>query len=107
MGAFNTVSARLRCPQCGTSSDVTVQFRYGRTWQLAYSVGDNLEWGGNDVGDRATPRVVVEGVVEQACPSCAFDDWDAYVFVEAGEIKGVKTAMGEHIFGDLPFKPLS
>jgi len=106
MGAFNTVAAELHCPRCGTSSEVRVQFRYGRTWQLAYSVGDTLEWGGNDVGDRATPRVVVEGVVEEACPHCGFDDWDAHVFVEMGLITRVKSAAGEHVFGEVPFKPL-
>jgi len=107
MGAFNSVVAGLRCPRCGNASKVTVQFRYGRTWQLAYLVGDELEWGGNDVGDRATPRVVIEGVVEEACTACGLHEWDAYVFVEAGRIKQVKNATGEYVFGEVPFIPLA
>jgi hypothetical protein len=99
MSAFNTVSADLVCPSCGASAAVTVQFKYGNTWQFHYSVGDILKWGGNDVGERGRRHVVVDGVVEGACPNCRVSvEWDAYVHVKDDRIVRVAAADGEFDF---------
>jgi hypothetical protein len=93
MGAYNTVSAKLVCLSCGLLVDVVAQFKYGNTWQLHYKVGEELQWGGNDVGEPGQRHVVVDGIVEQACPKCGTDkEWNVYVHVENDRIARIENA---------------
>lgn len=99
MSAYNTVSAEIACPSCSSQVKVNVQFKYGNTWQLRYEVGDNLKWGGNDVGERGLRHVVVDGVVEDACPKCNYGkEWNVYVDVERDRITRVENANGRFDF---------
>lgn len=98
MGAFNVVRLGANCPQCKAPVEVRVQFKYGDTWQLEYAVGDEIRWGGNDIGVPGKKLVVVDGVAESPCPSCGYDEWDFYVFVEDGRIARVTQADGSFDF---------
>ena len=99
MGAFNVVHADLACPRCGTESHLGVQFKYGHTRLLEYAIGDELRWGGNDIGTPGHHRVVLDGAVVGPCPSCGFDgDWDAYVQLRDDKIVAVEPATGAHDF---------
>lgn len=69
MSAFNTVYALVACPHCGAEHEFDVQFKFGDTWQHIYRVGDNLRWGGNDIGAPGCESIVVEGI-GGSCPSC-------------------------------------
>jgi hypothetical protein len=100
MGAFNTVRIGVRCPKCGYDVPVDVQFKYGNTWQLEYSVGDELRWGGNQIGDPEIAHVVVDSAGHVACARCGFNaDEDFYVFVRANKISAVERADGRFNFG--------
>ena len=46
MGTFNTVSADLACPRCGSRAIRRIQFKYGNLRLHEYKVGDQLvdEW---------------------------------------------------------------
>ncbi len=77
MSAYNTVSARLQCPSCGSQVTVSVQFKYGNTWQIH----------------------VVDGVVEDKCPKCDYDnEWNVYVHIEDIHIARVENADGRFDF---------
>jgi hypothetical protein len=100
MSAFNTVRVSAECPQCRSSVEVRVQFKYGDTWQHEYNVGDVLQWGGNDIGSPGSRQVVVDGEAETPCANCGFDDmWEFYVFVECDKITKVLPADGSYDFG--------
>jgi len=93
MAAFNTVSvARLSpCPRCGHSGQIHVQFAYGDTWQYEYRLGDQVRWGGNDVG-RQQKRVEVLAYPE-ACPKCGLDIAGDYVLsIDHNVISGYRLA---------------
>ena len=101
MGSFNVVHADVACPRCGTVNHVGVQFKYGHTYQLEYSVGDELQWGGNDIGKPGHHRVVVLGIAEEDCQSCRFgsdDDWDVYVQLQDDRIIAVEPVTGCYDF---------
>jgi hypothetical protein len=99
MGAFNTVRASAVCPRCHSSVDVTIQFKYGDTWQHEYSLGDRLRWGGNDIGLPGKRSVIVDGVAETPCSNCGFDDeWGFYVLLECDQISRAVPADGTYDF---------
>ena len=52
MGAFNTLTLEQECPLCGEEVEIHLQFKYGDIWQRLYRLGEELEWGGNDMYDR-------------------------------------------------------
>lgn len=96
MSAYNTVSAKLKCPSCNSEVSVQVQFKFGNTWQFHYEIGDSLRWGGNDVGKPGSKHVVVDGILAQACPVCQYDDeWNVCVHVEDGRITRLENATGQ------------
>ena len=72
MGAFNTLQAECVCPACKKAGLFTIQFKYGHTWQLAYRIGDEVRWGGNDIGIRQATDVRVYGICEP-CSHCGVD----------------------------------
>lgn len=98
MGTYNTVTGvSLACPACGVASVQNVQFKYGRTWQIAYSIGDTLQWGRLATGTPGKPAVVVDGAVEGPCGACGFDRaWDAYVFLREDRIVHVTNSDGRY-----------
>jgi hypothetical protein len=84
MSAFNILVAEVSCSNCTKKYMGRIQFKYGNTWQLEYSVGDRLRWGGNDIGFPFIAKVKVYGVLEtQLCPLCkgfnADDEFDIFV----------------------------
>ncbi len=95
MGAFNTVRLSWHNPQSGEAVDVTVQFKYGDTWQYEYNIGDVLRWGGNDNGIKDARRVVVDGALEGDIPGVP-EDFEVYIV--DGRIDMVIPATGEHDF---------
>lgn len=99
MGAFNTVRATAVCPSCKERVPVVVQFKYGNTRQLEYDLGDELRWGGNQVGAPGKKRVVLEGNAENTCPVCGYDaDWSLDLFVENDRLVFAETASGKYDF---------
>jgi hypothetical protein len=64
MGAFNVLKFRWQSRSGEPVHDLRVQFKYGDTWQHEYVLGDEVRWGGNDIGVRFAKHVVVEGVLE-------------------------------------------
>ncbi len=71
MSAFNRVSTSQVCPNCSNSVVFRVQFKYGDAWQYEYEVGNQIRWGGNDIGAPGAKSVVVDGIAE-VCPLCGF-----------------------------------
>jgi len=72
MSAYNIVYAAACCPNCGEFSCFEVQFKYGNTWQKSYQVGDELSWGGNEIGVPELKKVKVEAV-GGPCAGCGAD----------------------------------
>lgn len=96
MGAFNVLQVRTRCPLCKEQVELRLQFKYGDTWQLEYELGDQLRWGGNDIGKPDANRVVLDAPAEP-CPNCGFGA-DFEIFVENGKIEKFQPASHEYDF---------
>jgi hypothetical protein len=94
MAAFNVLHATVPCPNCGTTVDLELQFRYGDTWQHLYKVGDRVRWGGNDVGTPGRRRVLVEAI-GGPCPRCGSDNLDFTIVIENDVIQSVEPAQAE------------
>lgn len=89
MGAYNVLSAELECPACQVSSVVRVQFRFGRVFQLEYTLGDRVEWLPNQDPIR---HAELEGSVEDPCPACGHDDaWQVCVRVDDHTLAAART----------------
>jgi hypothetical protein len=94
MGLFNTVEVAVKCPRCNQTVPLKVQFKHGATRQYSYKVGDEIEWGANDVGDPKNRNVVVLGVPE-SCANCGHDDdREFYVYFNDDTIDSVELADG-------------
>jgi hypothetical protein len=91
MSAFNIVRARAECPNCHRSLEQGIQYKYGDTWQIEYVIGDQIRWGGNDIGLRRAKRVRVAGSGEK-CPSCGFVGADFLVVIENDVLTRVEPA---------------
>ncbi len=99
MGAFNTVTATTACRRCNTSITVPIQFKYGDTWQHDYTIGDELRWGGNDIGAPGQAHVVVDGIAAAPCPNCGYDDeWHLVMHVRKDRITSIENATGAYDF---------
>lgn len=88
MSAFNTVRIQARCPVCGEEGPFDVQFKYGDTWQHIYKLGEDLKWGGNDIGVKGIKAVRVEGI-GGPCKKCKANDIEFDIFVECNRISRV------------------
>jgi hypothetical protein len=67
----------MECNNCKTSYSVSIQFKFGDTWQHEYKLGDYVQWGGNDIGKPNSRLVKVYGIAEtNSCPKCGekFDE---------------------------------
>ena len=97
MGAFNTVVVPWQLRPSDQELELRVQFKYGDVWQHEYRIGDELRWGGNDVGLRGAKRVVVDGVVEHPHPRRGVPE-DFEVHIVNNRIKEVRPASGAYNF---------
>lgn len=97
MGAFNTLSLEETCPACGEKVKVRVQFKYGDTWQYGYKIGDQIRWGGNDIGKPGLRRVILDGAAEP-CQKCGYEAMDYEILVENDKIISCKPASGNRAF---------
>lgn len=88
MGAFNTLEVEASCPNCGTVAELSIQFKYGETWQHSYRLGDRLQWGRNDHGFPGMRKVEVLGTMAP-CPSCGKDDADYMVLIKNDVLVGI------------------
>lgn len=85
-----TVAAEEECENCRSSIRRRVQFKYGDTRLREYHVGDQLLWGGNDVGRPGLRLVRVSGHPEP-CPVCKYHSDDLYeVRIERDRIVEVR-----------------
>jgi hypothetical protein len=91
MGAFNILVAETNCPNCGKLAKFEAQFKYGDTWQHRYSLGQQLKWGGNDIGYPGCKRVLIEAV-GGPCPHCQKDDLDFDLLLESDRLVSIKPA---------------
>jgi hypothetical protein len=98
MGAYNLLRLKRICPNCGKQAEFRFQFKYGDTWLHEYRIGDQLKWGGNDIGQSGASRVVVDAVAE-GCPLCGFEDqMDYEIWLEQDKIIDLKPASGKYDF---------
>lgn len=88
MSAFNILQSQGLCPHCGANGPFEIQFKYGDTWQHAYSLGESLRWGGNDVGEPGHERVRVEGI-GGPCVKCGEEFLEFDIIVENDRITAV------------------
>jgi hypothetical protein len=93
MGAYNFVKSLQQCPNCGHTSEFSIQFKYGEVWQYEYVVGDRIVWGKVNVGAKNYKTVVVDGVGEE-CPICRAFGQDFEVWIEKSKIIRVVLASG-------------
>jgi hypothetical protein len=104
VGLFNVLDTTARCARCGAPAG-RIQFRYGLTWQLEYSLGDRVRWGGgrSDVGEPGHGRVVVVGIGE-GCAACGNDD-ERYFDIEVRDdvFVSARPASGEYGLGEVYF----
>lgn len=70
---------------------MAVQFKYGDTWQHKYRIGENLQWGGNDIGSPGRRQVLVAGLAGP-CPRCGADPIKCELVLESDSIKAVKVS---------------
>lgn len=99
MGAYNIVRVGFPCPSCGHVIPTAIQFKFGDTYQHEYAIGDELRWGGNDVGSKGMSHVVVDGIAESPCPDCGYAaEREFYVHVENDRLTRVEVATGERDF---------
>lgn len=93
MSAFNILKTEITCPKCGKRSLFEVQFKYGNTWQYVYRLGDEIKWGGNEVGKRTEKDLQIEGI-GGPCQNCGEDNIDCFIEIKGNEIKSAATKTG-------------
>jgi len=94
MSAYNTVSVKrlVPCRRCGDAGVIKVQFAYGDTQQYSYAMGDEIKWGGNDVGTPTDGKVLLLGTPEY-CRTCGIDIPEEYVLcVDKGRLADYRLA---------------
>lgn len=93
MSAYNILNTEVECSNCKHIYKGIIQFKFGNTWQLKYSVGEIIKWGGNDIGESNLSVVKVYGILEEEeCPNCLQvnlnNEFD--ISIKKDIIKGVK-----------------
>ena len=88
MSAFNTLIAEVVCGCHGGTVEMRIQFKYGDTWDYLYRLGDQVRWGGNDIGSPTLGLVRVYGAPE-VCPECGCDDQQFELSIIDGRIVAV------------------
>ena len=93
MSSFNTLNAAIQCSSSKSNYVGNIQFKFGNTWQLKYSIGQIVKWGGNDIGESNLAEVKVYGILElDECSICGGintnNEFD--IFIEKDFIKELK-----------------
>jgi hypothetical protein len=96
MSAYNTLVVNTKCCNCNEETRTRIQFRYGDTWDYEYQIGEDIRWGGNDIGNRNARRVVLDGASEP-CKICD-KVMDYLIFIENNVIKSVEKNYGQYNF---------
>ena len=94
MSAFNILKADCECSNCKKFYKGTIQFKYGDTWQYEYQIGDQLKWGGNDIGLNSARKVKIYGVLENnICTICnqENDNNEFDIFIQKNTIERLET----------------
>jgi hypothetical protein len=88
MSAFNILQTELVCNSCNRPYPLSLQFKFGDTWQFHYQVGDKIKWGGNDIGVPRPLTAKVYGLAESSvCPFCGYQNEEEYdITVKDGTI---------------------
>lgn len=91
MGAYNILKTTCQCNNCAASFIVNIQFKFADTWQNEYVIGEEVKWGGADIGTRGLDKVKVYGVSElDKCPVCGCSLASEYdIYIEKDIIKSV------------------
>ncbi len=97
MGMFNTVTAPISCGYCHTMQSQPIQFKYGRTYQIEYQLGDLLDWRSRLVVGRFWPGIVIVRGIADDCNFCHHygknnQEWWCYVVINCGHIVAAETA---------------
>ena len=83
MGAYNILKIDCQCKNCTASFAVNIQFKFADTWQNEYVIGEEVKWGGADIGIPGLDKVKVYGVSElDKCPACGYplnSEYDIYI----------------------------
>lgn len=100
MGFFNILNSETTCKYCRQAYPIEIQFKFSHTRQLEYRVGDQLIWGGNDVGIPNLPSVKVYGITyENTCPNCGGVNNEEYdIMVKNDRIVGVEEMRSYDIY---------
>ncbi|MCP2244581.1 hypothetical protein [Lentzea aerocolonigenes] len=100
MGMWSQVTVRgLECPRCRHVGDNQVQIHFGGCNLQEFEIGDSLEWGVYNRGERGHRLVVTEGYGED-CPGCGSYLYDVYI--ENDVITCVTWNDGTFTYTDLP-----
>ena len=98
MGAYNTLVMRSKCSNCDQETDISIQFKFGSTWNYKYLLNDEIIWGANDKGIKGMKRVVLDGVSED-CNKCN-ETADYLIYIENDIIKSVELNTGQYDFNN-------
>lgn len=102
MGAYNILTVGITCESCKQHYITNLQFRFGDTWQHQYVIGDNIKWGGNDIGNAGLEHVKVYGLAETSiCPNCGHPNSEEYdIIVNNDKIIGVRDMQSLAKYGE-------
>jgi hypothetical protein len=97
VSAYHTLVVTAACPNCRTQQEFEIQFKFGNTWQLRYTLGESLAWGGNDIGSPGLKRVLAEGI-GGPCANCHEPFLEFDIVVERDRISDVRPIGTERPF---------
>lgn len=69
MGLYNTLYVERTCSNCGQLALQYIQFKFGECGLHEYRLGDELEWGRNDKGQRGPGLIQTYGI-SAGCRNC-------------------------------------
>ena len=99
MGLYNrlVVPRPTPCSNCGSASDLVIQFQFGNIMMNNYAIGDEVKWDGNVRGSHNSGKTEILGYPEP-CSHCGFDGDDMYVVeFDGDEIRCFRLAAEEDL----------
>ena len=104
MSSFNILNTIVKCIKCNQEYEAEIQFKFGDVWQHEYKIGDQILWGGNDIGFPNLKQVKVYGVLSKAkCQTCSNETTDEFdIFIESDVINNISPILNgkEYLKGD-------
>ena len=100
MSVFNRLYSRVSCIECGSESEMEIQFKYGDCWLFEYALGDALRWGANAQGQPGHRKVIASGFA--LCPVCDAEQW-LLVVIERDVLERVEVSDGSYDFRERPY----